>query len=202
VLVPEIPGIRPEVLALADHLVEEGFTVVIPSLFGEPGRAVSFGYSARVISHLCVSTEFRAFAVNAQRPITAFLRAVAADLAGRTPAAGVGVIGMCFTGGFALATGVDDSVLASVLSQPAVSFPLGARRRADPGMSESELERVAQRAADSNLCALGLASVRTCLRRASGSPRFESVLATLSRSSNSTHPRGIRAVSPGARTPC
>jgi|SRR4029453_17006106 dienelactone hydrolase len=104
VLVPEIPGIRPEVLALADHLVEEGFTVVIPSLFGEPGRAVSFGYSARVISHLCVSTEFRAFAVNAQRPITAFLRAVAADLAGRTPAAGVGVIGMCFNGGFALAT--------------------------------------------------------------------------------------------------
>ncbi|HEY0260622.1 MAG TPA: hypothetical protein VGC18_12320 [Lacisediminihabitans sp.] len=109
-----------------------------------------------MISRLCVSAEFRAFATNAHRPITDFLRAVAADLASRTPGRGVGVIGMCFTGGFALATAVDESVLASVVSQPAVPFPLGRARRIDPGLSAAELDRVALRAEEGAVCALGL----------------------------------------------
>jgi dienelactone hydrolase len=155
VLIPEIPGISPEVLGLADHLVGEGFTVVIPSLFGQPGRPVSPGYVLPVVARLCISAEFRAFAVDAKRPITAYLRAVAADLAARTPGRGVGVIGMCFTGGFALATAVDDAVLAPVVSQPGTPFPLGARRKADPGVSAAELDRVVERTAD-GLCVLGL----------------------------------------------
>jgi dienelactone hydrolase len=105
---------------------------------------------------LCVSAEFRAFATNAHRPITDFLRAVASDLASRTPGKGVGVIGMCFTGGFALAAAIDDSVLASVMSQPAVPFPLGRARRADPGMSQDDLNIVAARAQAGNLCVMGL----------------------------------------------
>ncbi len=156
VLIPEIPGITPEVLGLAEHLVEQGFTVAVPSPFGEPGRAASAGYMIPVLTRLCVSAEFRAFALNAQRPITAYLRAVAADLAARTPASGVGVIGMCFSGGFALAAAVDDSILAAVASQPAAPFPIGARRRADPGMSAAEFDRVAERAASGELCAIGL----------------------------------------------
>ena len=156
VLIPEIPGITPYVLGLGDHLVDEGFTVVIPSPFGEPGRPESLGAVARVMPRLCVSAEFRAFAVDAQRPITAYLRAVAADLATRTPGRGVGVIGMCFTGGFALATAVDEAVLAPVLSQPATPFPLGAKRRRDPGVSRGELERVVERSRTDGLCVLGL----------------------------------------------
>jgi dienelactone hydrolase len=156
VLIPEVPGISPHVLGLADHLVNEGFTVVIPSPFGQPGRPESVGYVLRVVARLCVSAEFRAFATDAKRPITAYLRAVAADLATRTPGRGVGVIGMCFTGGFALATAVDDAVLAPVMSQPSVPFPLGARRRRDPGVSKAELDRVVQRTTDDGLCVLGL----------------------------------------------
>ncbi|KQO62224.1 dienelactone hydrolase family protein [Curtobacterium sp. Leaf261] len=156
VLIPEVPGITPEVLGLADHLVDAGFTVVVPSPFGEPGRPASAGYAIRVVSRLCVQAEFRAFAANASRPITAFLRTVAADLAARTPGSGVGVIGMCFTGGFALAAAVDDSVRASVLSQPGVPFPLGAARRADPAMSAAEFDRVAARADAGHVCAIGL----------------------------------------------
>jgi dienelactone hydrolase len=63
---------------------------------------------------------------------------------------------MCFTGGFALATAVDDAVLAPVMSQPAVPFPLGAKRRRDPGVSEAELDRVTTRTTDDGLCVLGL----------------------------------------------
>jgi dienelactone hydrolase len=153
VLVPEIPGISPEVLGLADHLVSQGYTVAVPSLFGTPGRAVSGGYAAGVLARLCVSAEFRVFATDARRPVADYLRALARDLAARTPGPGVGVIGMCFTGGFALATAVDEVVLAPVLSQPSVPFPLGSARRRDPGVSEEEFAAVAGRP---NLCVLGL----------------------------------------------
>jgi dienelactone hydrolase len=146
----------PEVLGLAQHLVGRGFTVAVPSPFGTPGREGTVGYTLGVVSRLCVSAEFRAFAANAHRPITDFLRAVASDLASRTPGTGVGVIGMCFTGGFALATAIDDSVLASVMSQPAVPFPLGRARQADPGMSQDDLNIVAARAEAGNLCVMGL----------------------------------------------
>ena len=156
VLIPEVPGITPQVLGLADHLVDQGFTVLVPSPFGTPGKPLTGGYAVGVMARLCVAAEFRAFATNAHRPITDFLRAVAADLAERTPGKGVGVIGMCFTGGFALATAVEDAVLAPVLSQPSVPFPLGAARRADPGLSEEELATVARRTSNDGLCVLGL----------------------------------------------
>ncbi|MCH9736596.1 MAG: dienelactone hydrolase, partial [Actinomycetia bacterium] len=39
VLLPEMPGIHPGVLALGNHLVANGFTVATPSLFGTPGAA-------------------------------------------------------------------------------------------------------------------------------------------------------------------
>jgi dienelactone hydrolase len=156
VLIPELPGIHPGVLGLGNHLVDNGFTVAIPSLFGEPGRAKTAGYLVGAIGRACVAREFAALALNKQRPVSAFLRALARDLNASTPGKGVGVIGQCFTGGFALAAAVDDSVLAPVLSQPSVPFPLGAARRRDPGLSESELTTVADRCATDGLCARGL----------------------------------------------
>ena len=98
----------------------------------------------------------RAFATNADRPVAHYLRALARDLNEKTPGKGVGVIGECFTGGFALAAAVDDSVLAPVLSQPSLPFPLTPKQRRDPGLSEAELKIVERRAANEGLCALGL----------------------------------------------
>ncbi len=156
VLIPEIPGIHPGVLGLGNHLVDNGFTVAIPSLFGEPGRPVSAGYVLPTIARACVAREFAAFATNKQRPVSVFLRALARDLNKATPGKGVGVIGQCFTGGFALAAAVDDSVLAPVLSQPSVPFPLTPRQRRDPGVSDVELNAFKDRAASEGLCAMGL----------------------------------------------
>lgn len=156
VLIPEIPGIHPGVLALGNHLVDNGFTVAMPSLFGEPGKPKTAGYTAVTIARACVAREFAAFATNKERPVSLFLRALARDLNASTPGKGVGVIGQCFTGGFALAAAVDDSVLAPVLSQPSAPLPLGLARRSDPGMSEAELKTVADRAANDGLCAMGL----------------------------------------------
>lgn len=155
VLIPEVPGITSEVLGLADHLVDSGFTVVVPSPFGEPGRPATLGYTLRTVTRLCVAAEFRAFATNVHRPITDYLRGVASDLAARTGGS-VGVIGMCFTGGFALAAAVDDSVAASVLSQPGVPFPVSKAARQDPGVSAAEFDRIAARADAGAVCAIGL----------------------------------------------
>jgi dienelactone hydrolase len=83
---------------------------------------------------------------------------------------------MCFTGGFALATAVDDSVRASVVSQPAAPFPISAARRADPGLSVDELDQVAERASSTGFCALGL---RFSDDRNSPRPRFDSLRRTL-----------------------
>lgn len=156
VLIPEIPGIHPGVLGLGNHLVDNGFTVAMPSLFGEPGKPVSMGYVFATIARACVAREFAALAMNKERPVSLFLRALARDLNASTPGRGVGVIGQCFTGGFALAAAVDDSVLAPVLSQPSVPLPLGAARRRDPGLSVAELTTVADRCTTDGLCAMGL----------------------------------------------
>jgi dienelactone hydrolase len=155
VLIPEVPGISPEVLGLADHLVENGFTVAIPSLFGVPGKPFSVGYAAGTIARLCVASEMKAFAAGAERPISRYLRALAAHLNNRTPGPGVGVIGLCFTGGFALAAAVDDAVLAAVMSEPSVPFPIGGKRKRDLGLSSAETSTV-QRRTREGLCLLGL----------------------------------------------
>lgn len=156
VLIPEIPGIYPGVLALGNHLVNNGFSVAMPSLFGTPGAAVTVASTASTLLRACVAREFAAFATNKQRPVSVFLRALARDLNVSTPGKGVGVIGQCFTGGFALAAAVDDSVLAPVLSQPSLPLPLTPAQRRDAGLSQAELDAVVDRAANEGLCAMGL----------------------------------------------
>ncbi|WP_099038060.1 dienelactone hydrolase family protein [Mycobacterium neglectum] len=156
VLIPEMPGAHPGVFALGNHLVDNGFTVAIPSLFGTPGAPAMRPGAVPVMLRGCVAKEFAGFATNADRPVAHYLRALARDLNEMTPGKGVGVIGQCFTGGFALAAAVDDSVLAPVLSQPSLPFPLTPKQRRDPGLSEAELEIVERRAANEGLCALGL----------------------------------------------
>ena len=156
VLIPEMPGAHPGVLALGNHLVDNGFTVAIPSLFGTPGAPARSPGMVPTLLRGCVAREFAAFALNKERPVSQYLRALARDLNARTPGKGVGVIGECFTGGFALAAAVDDSVLAPVLSQPGVPIALTPAHKRDPGLSEREMKIIEKRAADEGLCALGL----------------------------------------------
>jgi dienelactone hydrolase len=117
VLIQELPGIGPETLRLADRLVSAGYRVVLPHLFGPLGKKALLRNSIRV---LCMQREFRLFECNASSPIVEWLRALCRDVRNGTGARGVGVIGMCLTGNFALSLMADDSVLASVASQPAL----------------------------------------------------------------------------------
>ncbi len=147
VIIHEIPGMSPEVIGFADEVVAAGHTVVMPHLFGEPGAPASPAQVAKVLPKLCVNKEFTKLATGETTPVAGWLRSLARDLHGEVGGPGVGALGMCFTGGFALAMMVDDSVAAPVLCQPSAPFAIGKRRSADLNLSPADLEIVKRRAA-------------------------------------------------------
>jgi dienelactone hydrolase len=147
VIVHEIPGITPEVLRFADEVVDRGFTVVLPHLFGDPGASASGGQIAKSIAQVCVSREFTKLRVGVASPVTDWLRSLARSLNDELGGPGVGALGMCLTGGFALAMMVDDCVAAPVVAQPALPAPLGKTRSADLGLSPADREVVRRRVA-------------------------------------------------------
>lgn len=123
VVMTEMPGISPHVARFARWVRDAGFTVYMPHLFGKDGATLNGWYAVSTIARACISKEFRAFAANASSPITQWLRALAAQAHGECGGKGVGAIGMCFTGNFALSMMLEPAVLAPVLAQP--SLPLG-----------------------------------------------------------------------------
>ena len=122
IVMAEMPGISPHVARFARWVREAGFTVYMPSLFGRDGALASAEEGAAVFQHACVSAEFRAMAANQSSPVTQWLRGLARLAHQECGGPGVGAIGMCFTGNFALTMMLEPAVLAPVLSQP--SLPL------------------------------------------------------------------------------
>jgi dienelactone hydrolase len=146
VVLHEMPGVTPAVAAFGNRLVDAGFTVWMPVLFGEVGRPPSGGYLFSTAVGACVAKEFSVLAARRSSPITDYLRALARELAKATGGP-VGALGMCFTGNFALAMLVDDAVAAPVLSQPSLPFPIGRERRRALHLSDAELATVKERVA-------------------------------------------------------
>ena len=153
VVIHEQPGITPKVAGFGRTVVDAGFTVTMPSLFGVDGRSLSLGSWLPQLARNCVASEFAAFAVGKTAPVTRWLRALASDEHERCGGPGVGVVGMCFTGGYGLAMAVDDTVLAPVLAQPSLPLTPTRRGKADVHLSPDDLAVVKAR---DDLCVLGL----------------------------------------------
>ncbi len=147
IVVHEVPGITPLVTKFANEVVDRGFTVIMPSLVGTPGRAPTNVYALRQMAKVCIAREFTALALNRTSPIIAWLRALARNLHQEVGGPGVGAVGMCYSGGFALGMMVDDIMLAPVLSQPSLPLPLGKARGADLNVSADDAAAIAERAA-------------------------------------------------------
>jgi dienelactone hydrolase len=155
IVIHEMPGITPQVADFGRRVRDAGFSVRMPSLFGEPGRPMSTGYVLSSLSKGCVAKEFVTLALDRTSPAIAWLRALAADAHEECGGPGVGAVGMCFTGGFALGMMVDDVMLAPVLSQPSLPFPVSPARRRAVGVSNADLARVKERA-QRGACLMGL----------------------------------------------
>ncbi len=126
IVMTEMPGISPHVARFARWVRDAGFTVFMPSLFGRDGAVPTTEEGKAVFQRACVSAEFNALKRDASSPVTQWLRALARQAHEECGGPGVGAIGMCFTGNFALTMMLEPAMLAPVLSQP--SLPLG-----DPG---------------------------------------------------------------------
>jgi dienelactone hydrolase len=151
----EVPGITPQVAAFAERVANAGFSVALPSLFGTPGKALSAGYAVGQLLRACISKEFHVLATRGASPITASLRALCRQLHEESGGKGVGAVGMCLTGNFALTLMVDPWVMAPVLSQPSLPFGLTKEKRAAPHISGEDLQTVKGRVAQ-GACVIGL----------------------------------------------
>lgn len=157
IVLAEMPGITPAVIDFADRVVALGCTAVLPHLFGIPGASVSPSVVVKAMAPACVSKEFSAWATGKTSTVVQWCKALARREHERCGGPGVGVVGMCFTGNFALAMLPDTSVVAPVMSQP--SLPLGFTKKAKQALylSDEDLGRVQDRlAAEPDLCVLGL----------------------------------------------
>ncbi len=134
IVMTEMPGISPHVARFARWVRDAGFTVYMPSLFGRDGAVPGAEEGAQVFQRACMSAEFRALAGEGASPITEWLRALARLAHGECGGPGVGAIGMCFTGNFALSMMLEPAMLAPVLSQP--SLPLDDTAALESGPEE------------------------------------------------------------------
>ena len=155
IVIHEMPGLHPVVLDFARAVAAAGMTVFCPSLFGEPGRPVSTGYMmTEGLKTMCVRREFNAWAADRSSPIADWLRALARHAHAECGGKGVGAVGMCFTGGFALAMMTEPAVTAPVLSQP--SLPMGKANKGAIGVSPEEIACARRRFETEGLSMIGL----------------------------------------------
>lgn len=158
IVIHEMPGLHPLVVRFADRVAAAGMTVYCPHLFGEPGRPADHPLGAlTMLGGICIRREFNVWASDRSSPIVEWLKALSRKAHGECGGKGVGAVGMCFTGGFALAMMTEPSVVAPVLSQP--SLPLGAsnpKRAAGIGASPAEVSCARKRFEEEGLSMIGL----------------------------------------------
>lgn len=165
IVIAEIPGITPKVIEFARQVAGIGCTAILPHLFGVPGKdpapdgKLTLGTarsSIVTLAPLCVSREFTMLATGRTSRVVTWLRALAAHEHERCGGPGVGAVGMCFTGGYALAMAADDRLLAPVLSQPSMPIGLTKKQKFNIDISPDDLAKVKDRCANQGLEVLGL----------------------------------------------
>lgn len=163
IVMAEMPGISPKVLRFAGWVAEIGCTAVVPHLFGVPGKDPTAGGPLKVLGYglssmgpACISREFSVWATGRTSPVVDWLRALARHEHRECGGPGVGAIGMCFTGGFALAMATEPALLAPVLSQPSLPFGITKGHRRSIDCSPEDLDVVKGRCAAEGLQVLGM----------------------------------------------
>lgn len=118
IVIHEIYGFTPTLARFCRWLSAAGLQVYAPILFGRADATNQEKQSLARLIGLCVSREISLFARGRSSPIVEWLKPLCRKAHQECGGRGVGVIGMCLTGGFALSMAVDPAVLAPVLAQP------------------------------------------------------------------------------------
>jgi len=144
IVIHEVYGFTPTLARFCRWVCDAGFRVYAPVLFGSPISGNAEKPALGRILSLCISREFTLLASNKASPVTEWLRALARLAHQECGGRGVGAIGMCLTGGFALSMALEPVVLAPVLAQPG----LPATRPAALDISPADLAQVQARTRD------------------------------------------------------
>jgi dienelactone hydrolase len=176
-LMHELPGMTPEFWRLANWLSEH-FTVWAPDLFGHSETPTKPSL-AKLTFKACISREINLFKNNDPGPVTQWLRALSRDLHTEVGGKGIGTIGMCMTGNFALTLALDPWVTAPVTSQPGIPASSLLTKR-DGGLQMTKVERKALAAAGTDVMGLRFAGDKLCkaarfdaIREVVGPDRFQ-----------------------------
>jgi dienelactone hydrolase len=157
IIIHEIPGLNPLVLRFADRVADAGLTVYLPSLFGVPGRPASIPYAlGSILNVMCVRREFTLWSGGRSSPIVDWLRALARRAHKECGGRGVGAIGLCLTGGFAIAMMLEPKVIAPALVEPSLPLPLKPANWSAIDASEQEIACARQRLLNEDLTMIGL----------------------------------------------
>jgi dienelactone hydrolase len=137
----ELLGLSDETLRLGRSLVAAGFRVVIPEFL--PGKGSKL-FMLPNFALICIRRQFKLWARNESGPFLDFARALCQEEA--KDSRGIGVIGMCLTGGFALSSVADDDgkLKVPVICEPSLPFGFGASQSALQ-MSPEMIAQVKQR---------------------------------------------------------
>ncbi|HEU0235329.1 MAG TPA: dienelactone hydrolase family protein [Candidatus Limnocylindrales bacterium] len=161
IVLHELPGVDRRTIALAELVRSAGFRVVVPVLVGSAiDRSSTSDFVVNTV-RICVSREIVAFRQGRTSRVVRWLLALAARESAAVGGGPIGVIGMCLTGGFALAMAVDPSVAVAVASQPSLPFAVGPLVRVpgqahDLGLSDADLREVAARRDPATACIVAL----------------------------------------------
>jgi len=158
IIIHEIPGLHPLVIRFADRVAASGMSVYLPSLFGTPERRLSGPYIAKSFAQvaLCMRREFSLWSSGRSSPVVDWLRALARRAHTECGGPGVGALGMCVTGGFALAMMTEPAVIAPVLAEPSLPLPMPRTKSAAIDASPEEIACARRRFDDENLSMIGL----------------------------------------------
>lgn len=156
IVMHEVPGISVEVLRFARKVVDAGFTVFMPHLFGVLGKKTNELSRVRELARLCISREWHVLAEKRSSPVADWLRALARHVHKEIGGRGVGAVGMCVTGNFALTMTLDREVVAPVMAHPSFPLPIGRRRAAALHVTAETLDKARRRIRDEGLKVLGV----------------------------------------------
>ena len=156
IVMHEVPGISAEVVRFGRKVADAGFTVFMPHLFGVLGSKTSELGRARELAKLCISREWHVLAENRSSPIAEWLRGLARHVHKEIGGRGVGAVGMCVTGNFALTMTLDREVIAPVLAHPSFPLPLTRRKAAALHVTPETLENARRRTREEGLKVLGV----------------------------------------------
>jgi dienelactone hydrolase len=141
ILMHESPGVSESTFAVAAVLLKHDYRIVMPVLLDVPWTGPGFRHQVANMIKLCVAREISALSQGGTGAIVEWLRGLADAEFASTNGRPVGVIGMCFSGGFALGMITNPHVKAAVMSQPALPAVFSLRH-SDLGLSKEDLEDI------------------------------------------------------------